>query len=172
MANYCVIRTDLMSGTKQPADLLSVRIYDGEGNKIAAENGLIVKVGELEEGEREVHKATLATSEDNIDECAILAGVEMMYESWKRSLADYINVAGKAVRAYIPRSRNAFSVTAEGFVGGAVPAVGDTVGIGANGKIAAGGTGLGFVEAIEKAGMFTFYVIRIKKDAESDDGNG
>ena len=30
---YCVIRTDLMSGTKQTADLVSVRFYDGEGNK-------------------------------------------------------------------------------------------------------------------------------------------
>ena len=170
MAKYCVIRTDLMSGTKQPADLLSVRVYDGEGNKIDAENGLIVKVGALEDGEREVHKATLAGSDDNLDECAILAGVEIMYDETKHSLDDYYNVAGKAVRAYIPRNRNVFSVTKEGFVGGTVPAVGDTVGIGANGKIAADGTGLGKCIAIEKAGMFTFYVIQIDKTVEDDNG--
>lgn len=169
MAKYCVIRTDLMSGTKQPADLLSVRVYDGKGNKIDAENGLIVKVGALEDGEREVHKATLAASTDNLDECAILAGVEIMYDETKHSLDDYYNVAGKAVRAYIPRNRNVFSVTKEGFVDGTVPAVGDTVGIGA-GKIAAGGAGLGKCIAIEKAGMFTFYVIQIDKTVEDDNG--
>ena len=27
---YCVIRTDLMSGTKQPADLVSLRFYDAD----------------------------------------------------------------------------------------------------------------------------------------------
>lgn len=166
MAKYCVIRTDLMSGTKQPADLLSVRIYDGEGNMIDAENGLIVKVGDLETGEREVHKATLAAATDNIDECAILAGVEVMYDATKVSLDDYYNVAGKAVRAYIPRNRNVFSVTAKGFVSETAPEVGATVGLGANGKIAAGETGLGKCIAIEKAGMFTFYVIQIDKDAE------
>ena len=165
MAKYCVIRTDLMSGTKQPADLLSVRIYDGEDNMIDAENGLIVKVGPLEEGEREVHKATLAAAGDKLDECAILAGVEMMYEDYKRSLDDYINVAGKAVRAYIPRNRNIFSVTKEGFVGGTVPEVGGKVGIGANGKIDTAADDLGECIAIEQAGMFTFYVIRIDKNA-------
>jgi hypothetical protein len=164
MAKYCVIRTDLMSGTKQPADLLSVRVYDGEGNMIDAENGLIVKVGALEDGEREVHKATLYADRDNLDECAILAGVEMMYDATKHSLDDYINVAGKAVRAYIPRNRNVFSVTKEGFLDGTVPAVGDTVGIGANGKLEASGTNLGKCIAIEKAGMFTFYVIQIDKN--------
>lgn len=170
MAKYCVIRTDLMSGTKQPADLLSVRVYDSENNKIDAENGLIVKVGALEEGEREVHIATLATDRDNIDECAILAGVEIMYDATKRSLDDYYNVAGKAVRAYIPRNRNVFSVTAKGFFNEAAPAVGDTVGVGANGKITAGGTGLGKCIAIEKAGLFTFYVIQIDKTSADDNG--
>jgi len=28
---YTVIRTDLMSGTKQPADLVSLRFYDTNG---------------------------------------------------------------------------------------------------------------------------------------------
>ena len=38
---YTVIRTDELSGTKQPADLLSVRVYDGD-EYIAVENGTIV----------------------------------------------------------------------------------------------------------------------------------
>ena len=41
---YAVIRTDLMSGTKQPADLVSLRFYDASGNKAEVENGVIVKL--------------------------------------------------------------------------------------------------------------------------------
>lgn len=164
MANkYAVIRTDNMSGTDQRADLLSVRVYDADGKHIAVENGAIVKVGSLEEGEREIYKATLATSADAIDDCAILAGVEVMYDERKRNLDEYINEAGSPIRAYIPRNRNFFSVTAEGFVGGNVPAVDAEVGIGADGKIDASGTGLGVCKAIEVAGRYTYYVIQIKK---------
>lgn len=162
MAKYTVIRTDNLSGTKQPADLLSVRVYDAEGNKIAVENGVIVKIGELEEGEREIYKATLATAGDDLDGCAILAGVEVMYDEHKHNLDEYINEAGKPVRAYIPRNRNFFSETAEGFVGGA-PAVGDTVGIGANGKLAKAAEGVGKCVAIETAGRYTYHVIQIAK---------
>lgn len=163
MAKYTVIRTDSLSGTDQRADLLSVRVYDAGGNTIAAENGTIVKIGALEAGEREVYKATLATNEDNIDECAILAGVEVMYDDRARNLDDYINEAGKAVRAYIPRNRNFFSVTKEGFVDGTAPAVEGKVGIGADGKIDAAKTGLGVCKAIEVAGRYTYYVIQIAK---------
>lgn len=164
MANkYTVIRTDNMSGTDQRADLLSVRVYDAAGEQIAVENGAIVKIGSLEDSEREIYKATLATSADAIDDCAILAGVEVMYDERKKNLDEYINEAGKAVRAYVPRNRNFFSVTAEGFVGGTVPAVDAEVGIGADGKIDTSGTGLGVCKAIEVAGRYTYYVIQIKK---------
>lgn len=163
MGKYTVIRTDNLSGTDQRADLLSVRVYDAEGKAIAVENGAIVKVGELEAGEREVYKATLATSGDKIEECAILAGVEVMYDDRARNLDDYINEAGKPIRAYIPRNRNFFSVTKEGFVGGTAPAEDGQVGIGADGKIDASGTGLGVCKAIEVAGRYTYYVIQIAK---------
>ena len=41
---YTVIRTDLMSGTKQPADLVSLRFYDANGKVAEVENGVIVKL--------------------------------------------------------------------------------------------------------------------------------
>lgn len=164
MANkYTVIRTDNLSGTDQRADLISVRVYDTEDKPIAVENGAIVKVGALEDGEREIYKATLATAEDNLDECAILAGVEVMYDDRARNLDDYINEAGKPIRAYIPRNRNFFSITKEGFVDGSVPVKGGKVGIGANGKIDAAGTGIGECKAVEVAGRYTYYVIQIVK---------
>ena len=57
-----------------------------------------------------------------------------------------------------------FSVTKEGFVGGTAPsAVGQEVGIGTDGKIDAASTGLGTCVAIETAGRYTYYTIKIGK---------
>nr|WP_290461569.1 hypothetical protein [Acutalibacter muris] len=160
---YTVIRTDLMSGTKQPADLVSLRFYDASGEVAEVENGVIVKLEGYEDGEREVMKAVAATAGADLNECAIVAGVEVMYDERKKNLDEFINEAGKATRGYISRSRNIFSVTAEGFVGGTVPKKGDKVGIGAGGKIDAAGTGLGECVDVEVAGRYTYYAIKIDK---------
>ena len=77
---FAVIRTDLMSGTKQPADLVSLRFYDAEGNQAEVENGVIVMLQGYEDGEREVMKAVAATAGADLNECAIVAGVEVMYD--------------------------------------------------------------------------------------------
>ena len=160
---YTVIRTDLMSGTKQPADLVSLRFYDAEGKQAEVENGVIVELQGYEDGEREVMKAVAASAGADLNECAIVAGVEVMYDERKKNLDEYINEAGKAVRGYIPRSRNMFAVTKEGFVNGTVPAKNAEVGIGEGGKIDTTGTGLGKCVDIEVAGRYTYYVIKIAK---------
>lgn len=161
--SYCVIRTDLMSGTDQAADLVSLRFYDAEDKHADVENGVIVELKGYEEGEREVMKAVAATSSSDIDNVAIVAGVEVMHDERKRNLNEYINEAGKPVRGYIPRKRNMFSVTKEGFVGGTVPVVGGKVGIGEGGKLDAAGTGFGECVHIEVAGRYTYYTIKITK---------
>lgn len=164
MANkYCVIRTDLMSGTTQPADLVSLRFYGADGKVAEVENGVIVELQGFEEGQREVRKAVAATASQDLNSCAIVAGVEIMYDERKRNIDEFINEAGKATRGYIPRSRNMFSITQEGFVGGVVPAVGAEVGIGEGGKVDAAGTGLGVCKHIEVAGRYTYYMIEIAK---------
>lgn len=160
---YTVIRTDLMSGTKQPADLVSLRFYDAEGKQAEVENGVIVELQGYEDSEREVMKAVAASAGADLNECAIVAGVEVMYDERKKNLDEYINEAGKAVRGYIPRSRNMFAVTKDGFVGGTVPAKDAEVGIGEGGKIDAAGTGLGKCVDIEVVGRYTYYVIKIAK---------
>lgn len=160
---YTVIRTDLMSGTKQPADLVSLRFYDAEGKVAEVENGVIVKLEGYEDGEREVMKAVAATAGADLNECAIVAGVEVMYDEHKKNLDEFINAAGKATRGFIPRSRNMFSVTKEGFVGGTVPTKGAEVGIGTGGKIDASGKGLGKCVDIEVSGRYTYYTIQIAK---------
>ena len=161
--SYCVIRTDLMSGTKQPADLVSLRFYDAEGNMAEVENGVIVKLEGYEDGQREVMKAVAAAAGEDLNDCAIVAGVEVPYDERKKNLDEYINEAGKSIRGYIPRSRNIFSITKDGFVGGNVPEKGAEVGIGEGGKVDAAGTGLGVCADIEVVGRYTYYAIKIAK---------
>lgn len=165
---YAVIRTDLMSGTKQPADLVSLRFYNASGEQAEVENGVIVKLTGYEDGEREVMKAVAAEAGADLNECAIVAGVEVLYDERKKNLDEYINEAGKATRGYIPRSRNMFSVTKEAFVGSTAPDKGAAVGIGANGKIDAAGTGLGTCVDVEVAGRYTYYTIQIAKTEASN----
>ncbi len=158
---YNVFRSDLLSGTDVAADLVSCRVYDGN-KTIAVENGTIVKLEGYEEGEREVMKAVLADSSSKLSDCAVIGTEEVMYDERKKNLDEFINEAGSICRGYVLRSRNMFSVTKEGFVGGAVPtAAGAAVGIGANGKLDTAGTGFGTVMAIENAGRYTYYVIKI-----------
>ena len=79
------------------------------------------------------------------------------------------------MRGYIPRSRNIFSVTKEGFVGGTVPTKGAEVGIGTGGKIDAAGTGLGVCVDVEVAGRYTYYAIKLGKTeatAAANPGSG
>ena len=158
---YTVIRTDLLSGTDVAADLVSLRVYDADDKPIAVENGTLVELKGYEDGQREVMKAVLATSATAKENVAIVASVEVMYDERKKNLDEFINEAGVICRGYIPRSRNIYSVTKDGFVGGNVPAKDAEVGIGADGKLDASGTGYGTVMAIEVAGRYTYYVIKI-----------
>ena len=158
---YTVIRTDLLSGTDVAADLVSLRVYDTADNPIEVENGTIVELKGYEDGQREVMKAVLATSASNVEDCAIVATEEVLYDERKKNLDEFINEAGSICRGYIPRSRNMYSITKDGFVGGTVPATGDAVGIGADGKVDAAGTGYGTIMAVEVAGRYTYYVIKI-----------
>lgn len=159
---YTVFRSDLLSGTSQGADLISARVYDTDTTTpIAVENGAIIEIKELEEGEREIYKAVLATSASKLSDCAVVGTPEVFYDERQKNLDEFINEAGTPVRGYILRSRNMFSETKEGFVDGTAPDKGDEVGIGENGKLNAPGTGFGTCVAIETAGRYTYYVIRI-----------
>lgn len=172
MAKYCVVNTDLMSGVKQPADLVSLRFYGVVNSQTVAaevENGVIAKLGALEN--REVYAATAAAATDDPDECVIIANPEVMYDERKRVLEDYINPAGKAIRGYRIKNKNIMSFTKEGFVSGTVPTKGAAVGIGAGGKISTAGTGLGKCVEIWTEGNRTFYAIQFTKVAPASNGN-
>lgn len=162
MAKNAVIRTDLMHGTKNPDMLVSLRFYTNDA-VAEVENGVIVELKGYEDGQREVMKAVAATADSNLADCAVIAAPEVMYDERKKNLDEYINEAGKAVRGYRLVDRNIFSLTAEGFVGGTAPALNGKVGVGANGKLDAAGTGFGECVHIETAGRYTYYAIKITR---------
>lgn len=159
--SYCVFRSDLLSGTDVAADLVSCRVYDENGEMIAVENGTIVELQGYEDGEREVMKAVLASADSKISNCAIIGSEEVMYDERKKNLDEFINEAGVICRGYVPRNRNMYSITKEGFVDGIVPTKGAEVGLGANGKVDAAGTGYGVCMAVEMTSRYTYYVIKI-----------
>ena len=104
---YTVFRSDLLSGTDVASDLVSARVYDS-GEKIAVENGTIIELEGLEPGEREVHKAKLATASSELSKCVVVGTPEVFYDERLKNLDQYINEPNKIVRGYILRSRNMF----------------------------------------------------------------
>jgi len=170
MANekYGVIRTDLMSGTDVAADLVSLKYFEGD-EPAAIENGCVVKLEGLLEGEREIRKAVAPAADTPMEEIAIVANPEVMYDERKRNLDQYINEAGRATRGYIPRSRNIYSVTAEALTiaEGVTPEKGYVVELTAGVKpsVVASASGsatkLGEIIAVEQAGRYTYYVIQL-----------
>ena len=161
---YTVFRSDNLPGIDNRAYITSVLVQDANGKPIEVENGTIVKVGAKIDGKHDLYAATLAASTDtDLTKLAVIGTPELIYdESTYHNLDEFINEKGKAAAAYMLGRGGDFAVTKEGFVSATAPtAVGGTVGIGTNGKINASGSGLGTVLAIETAGRYTFYTIRM-----------
>lgn len=160
---YAVVRTDLLAGTDVRADLVSFKYFDGEDNGAEIENGNIVKLDGLMEGERELYKAVAPEASTGINDIVLVAGVEMEYDERKRNLDQFINKADYPVRGYRFRSGNIFSVTKEAFDGDTDPVVGDTVTVGAGTKYILNGEGtqIGTVLEVATAGRYTYYAIKV-----------
>lgn len=161
MAKYTVMRADNLTGTKDPAHLISALVYDDAGKGIEVENGSVIEATELVEGERELFNAKLATASSKKENCYIVATPEVMYDERKRNLSEFINEPGQPVMAYDPVTNNTYSVTAEGFVGGTVPKLNGEIGLGAGGKLDASKTGWGTCIDIEVKSRYTYYTIKL-----------
>lgn len=111
MAKYACVRTDNMSGTTLGKNLVSAK-YEG-----AIENGNIVVIGDLLEGEREVRKATTPAVNSALRNLALVATPEVVKEKAYHTLAEFKNEDGDIIRAYRLISGDMFSVTAEALDG-------------------------------------------------------
>lgn len=166
MANYGVVRLDNMSGTTDGTLLRSVRFYDND-KEAAIENGRVVLIGDLLDGQREVRKATAPVATSPLTHIGLVAAPELMYDERKRNLTEFINEAGENVRVYIPHVRDIFSVTAEALDAAAAIAKGNLVELQAGTKLKVVATAtdkstqVGKIVDIETVGSLTYYVIEV-----------
>ena len=168
---YGVVRTDRLMGTNVRSMLESVKYMGAGSTATAIDNGNVVKLdGSLMTGEREIKKGVTPAANDALDAIVLIASPEVMYDERLRNLSDYFNVAGKAVRGYRFRSGNMFAVTAEALDGSfnASNAKGKIVELQASTKmkvvasLTSGSTQVGTIEAVEVAGPYTYFVIKVK----------
>lgn len=169
MANYAVVRTDNMAGTDVRAQLVSIKYMGVDGKTpTAIENGNVLKCGALINGEREIHVGAACAANTPLNEVVLVATPEVLYCNCNGTgLHNYINESETICRGYRIHSGDHFSVTKEALTGKATPAVGDIVELAAGTKLkvaasaTSGSTVVGKVEAVERAGIYTFYVIAV-----------
>lgn len=163
---YGIVRTDNMYGTDVRAALVSIKYMGEDGaTPTAIENGSVLKVGALIEGEREIYVGGAVAANDKVEDVVLVASPEVMYDERKKNLDEYINVAGKACRGYHIHSGDIFSVTKEALTGEAAPAVGNVVELAEGTKLsvakdATGATVVGTIIAVDVVGRYTYYAIK------------
>ena len=137
---YAEIRLDKMHGTDQPADLVSVKFYNGS-TPADIENGNVVALNGLLAGEREVYKGVAPTAATAVNEVVLVATPELIYdETLRKSNSDFINPKDVPARGYRLRSGDIFSVTDAALSGRAnfaAVTVGDVVELQAGTKLKA-----------------------------------
>jgi len=160
-----IVRLDNVSATRNGALIKSAK-YMGSGTTEAAiENGSLVAIGGLMDGQREVHAAITPTATTGY--FGLVCTPEVEYdESGYHGLDTYENKSGNTIRTIILQTGDIFSVTEEALSG--TPAKGKIVELqaGTKGKVVttvtAGSTKVGEIIAVETVGRFTYYVIEVK----------
>jgi hypothetical protein len=171
---YGVVRTDNMFGTDVRAGLVSIKYIVTTGSGASAvkteteiENGRILKVGDLMDGEREIFEGVVPAADSELSEVVLIASPEVMYDERKRNLNEFINVAGKACRGYRLHKGDIFSVTIDALDAAATPEVGNVVELQADTKLkvvasaTSGSTTVGRVIAVDVVGRYTYYAILV-----------
>ena len=126
MANtkHAVVRTDNLGGTKNGEQLASVIFYSNDA-PAEIDNGNIVVLGE--KLSREAYKATAPAAGAVKEDLYVIAEEELFYDQTvAHYLTEWVNEAGKVIRAYSLDSKGGYSVTAEALDG--TPEVGKFVG--------------------------------------------
>lgn len=156
MANHVMFRSDAMAGTVLGQYLVSLRVAT------EIDNGMLVAVGALEEGQREVKTMEAITAETKRGAIAVLGSEEVDKAKTFDTVGGFTNKVGTIARGYILHETDAYAVTADAFDGG-VPEKNAKVyaKAGSNKHFTAGDIELGVCEAIETDGATTWYVIRI-----------
>lgn len=160
MANHVMFRSDAMAGTILGQYLASIRV-----GKDAIDNGMLVAVGALEAGQREVKVIGDIAATTPVGNIAVLGSEEVVKSKNYNTVGEFTNEGNSIARGYILHDGGAYSVTAGAFDGGVVPTVGAKVYAKAGAHLhtttAEGNVEIGSCEAIETDGATVWYVIRI-----------
>jgi hypothetical protein len=164
-----VVRTDLMHGTDNRADLVSLWPVTAAFERTGVDNGMVVAVGGFVPGEREIRYGLPANPTDPVSTLALVATPEVMYDERDRNLSDFTNTDdGRPALGYRLRPGDVFSITDAVLANAATAAVGNPVYVTAGGPVLEVGASLpgntvqvGVLDAIEQAGRYKFYVIRV-----------
>lgn len=169
MANkHAVIRTDRLYGTDVAAALVSLRFVDGNNQGAAIDNGNVVKLMGLMDGERELYKAVAPAANTDLKDVVLVASPEVLYDERKKNLDEFVNEANVNARGYRLHAGDMFGVTVEGLSAAAEIKKGDIVELQADTKLkvvktaTSGSTPVGVIADINKAGRYTYYVVEVK----------
>ena len=110
---YAILRTDKMMSTRVESMLVTFR-YQESSADAPIENGNIVELVGLMDGEREVYLAQAPTATSKLENCVLVSGVELLYDERvsMRNLNKFRNEAGDNVRGRYLHGADIFSVTA------------------------------------------------------------
>ncbi len=147
---YMVVRIDNMAADTTGSLIKSVKYYDSSDAPAEVQNGVFVNVGDLLDGEREVHKAVDATSTD--ENVGIICNPEVIYDQnglGDSDLGNYINEADEPIRVKLIHEGDIFSIANE-TDGGADKVYGSLT---------------AEFQGTEKSGRYTYNVYEVKKTA-------
>ena len=163
---HAMFRSDNMEGTIDGKFLVSLYINTDGG----LDNGRVVKVGTLKEGEREVRTYSTPAASDSLDDIAILGSEEVVKDKKYNGIGDFTNEKDTIARGYKLVKGDLFSVTADAFTAadGITYTPGTTLcELDAATKLkvvnsaTSGSTKVGTLEAVEADGATTWYVFRV-----------
>ncbi len=161
MSNHAIVRLDNVAAVYNGALAKSVE-YFIDTTASSVDNGCIVALSGLMDGQREIYKAVAPTATSKV---LLTCGVELIYDqSTYHGLEDYQNEAGKPFRAIALQSGDTFSVTAEALSG--TPAKGSYVTVGTTTQMVVKASVtteqvIGTIVDIDKVGANTYYVINV-----------
>jgi hypothetical protein len=130
MTNHAVIQTDLLAGTDVGAFLGMGKFLGTDGaTPTVIDNGNVVKIGGLIDGERDLRVLTTPAANTPLDQIGVVATPERFYDGLTHGAREYENAEGQSLRVYLLgglTTSSCFTVTTDGFsiAGGATPALG------------------------------------------------
>lgn len=113
---YTVVTREKMTTEWDGSKRISIK-HRPSGVDCAIENGMVVIVGDLMDGEREVYAGDIPSANTPLSKLALITTPEVMADERKKNLSDFRNEAGDICTADRLFSGDIFSLTAEGFEG-------------------------------------------------------